>query len=140
MEPYIGNSWFVHGLNLVGVVWRRALDESNAEGGAVLIVGASGGYQSPDFGAPFCSISTSIVIVTSSPTTHPPLSILAFHFTPKSCRLILVVAFAATLRLPHGSFTGDVGPSTSSTTFFVTPSIVSPPLTLSFTASPCSTL
>lgn len=32
----------------------------------------------------FCTISASIVIETSSPTTTPPLSIVAFHFTPKS--------------------------------------------------------
>jgi hypothetical protein len=30
----------------------------------------------------FCTISASIVIETSSPTTTPPLSIVAFHFTP----------------------------------------------------------
>src|SRR6266852_9194390 len=101
---------------------RCALDEQNARDGA-LTPPPTGrrANQFPDFAAPFCTTSTSIVIATSSPTALPPLSILAFHFTPKSCRLILVVAFAAARWLPHGSFTGAVGPSTSSTTCFVTP-------------------
>src|ERR1700730_9853843 len=99
----------------------RALDEPTARDGAFQTVAASDANQFPAFAGPGCTNSTSIVIATSSPTTNPPLSILAFHFTPKSCRLILVVAFAAARWLPHGSFTGAVGPSTSSTTCLVTP-------------------
>ena len=39
--------------------------------------------QLPDFGTCLI-ISASMVILTSSPTTTPPLSMVAFHFTPKS--------------------------------------------------------
>jgi hypothetical protein len=37
-------------------------------------------------------VSTSIVMTTSLPTTRPPLSIWPLQFTPKSCRLMEVVA------------------------------------------------
>src|ERR1700688_4795688 len=67
----------------------------------------------PDYLAAFRVISASMVMVTSSPTTTPPLSMVAFHFTPKSWRLILVVALMAMRWLPQGSLTGAVGPSTS---------------------------
>src|SRR5882672_612440 len=45
------------------------------------------GKQAAYFAACFV-ISRSIVIETVSPTTTPPPSRFAFHFTPKSCRLI----------------------------------------------------
>src|ERR1700674_6144002 len=65
-------------------------------------------FQSSDFAASFFfTISMSMVMVTSYPTTTPPLSIVAFHFTPKSCRLIFVVAVAAARRFPQGSFMGQ---------------------------------
>ena len=50
---------------------------------------------------------------------------VAYHpgapFTPKSLRLIFVVADAPMRWLPHGSLIGGEGPSTSSTTSLVTP-------------------
>jgi len=56
--------------------------------------------QLPDFPGACLIISTSMVILTSSPTTTPPLSKVAFHFTPKSWRLTLVVAVTAARTLP----------------------------------------
>src|SRR6266478_8720867 len=88
--------------------------------------------------AAFLIISRSIVIATSSPTTTPPPSMFAFHFTPKSWRFIFVVAFAATRVLPHGSFTGGVGPSTSRTASLVTPRMVRSPVIFSLPAETCS--
>src|SRR6266850_6577240 len=87
----------------------------------------------------FLTSSTSMTMETSSATTTPPLSRVAFHFTPKSWRLILVVALAAVRVLPQGSFTGAVGPSTSSTTSLVVPRMVRSPVTLSFPGAACST-
>jgi hypothetical protein len=43
--------------------------------------------QLPDFDGACLIISTSMVILTSSPPTTPSLSKVAFHFTPKSWRL-----------------------------------------------------
>src|SRR5258705_10101950 len=104
MNRYIGRGCFLHNLGPCKInrlfSGRRALDERNASSGASAPPEpspASGGDQFPGFVAGFCTISTSIVIATSSPTTNPPPSIVAFHFTPKSCRLIFVVAFAAAL-------------------------------------------
>src|SRR5437773_202275 len=74
--------------------------------------------------------STSIVIVTSSPTATPPASSAWFQVRPKSLRLIFVVACAPARVLPHGSFISGVGPSTSRTTGRVTPCRVRSPLTL----------
>src|SRR6266436_5625084 len=88
----------------------------------------------------FLTSSTSMMMETSSPTTPPPLSRVAFHFTPKSWRLILVVAVAALRVLPQGSFIGAVGPSTSSTTSLVVPRMVRSPVTLSLPGAICSTL
>src|SRR5467141_2171771 len=80
-----------------------------------------------------------MMMETSSPTTTPPLSKVAFHFTPKSWRLILVVALAAVRVLPQGSFMGAVGPSTSRTTSLVVPRMVRSPVTLSLPGATCST-
>ena len=44
----------------------------------------------------FRYISTSMVISTSSPTTTPPVSSAAFHTSPKSFRLIFVLAWPPT--------------------------------------------
>src|SRR5467141_4748201 len=96
--------------------------------------------QLPDFAGACLIISASIVILTSSPTTTPPLSKVAFHFTPKSWRLTLVVAVTAARTLPQGSFTGAVGPSTSSTTSLVVPWMVRSPVTLSLPVATCWTL
>src|SRR6266852_5065470 len=96
--------------------------------------------QLPDFPGACLIISTSMVILTSSPTTTPPLSKVAFHFTPKSWRLTLVEAVTATRTFPQGSFTGAVGPSTSSTTSLVVPRIVRSPVTLSLPVATCWTL
>src|ERR1700687_6276837 len=95
--------------------------------------------QLPDFAGACLIISTSIVILTSSPTT-PPLSKVAFHFTPKSWRLTLVLAVTAVRTLPQGSFTGAVGPSTSSTTSLVVPWMVRSPVALSLPVATCWTL
>lgn len=38
------------------------------------------------------TVSTSIEILTSSPTNRPPVSVGAFHVRPKSFRLIFVFA------------------------------------------------
>src|SRR6266568_3658495 len=95
--------------------------------------------QLPDFPGACLIISASMVILTSSPTTTPPLSRVAFHFTPKSWRLILEEALTATRWLPQGSFTGAVGPSTSNTTSLVVPRMVRSPVTLSFPGESCST-
>lgn len=54
---------------------RRVLSPSRALRLSLLV-------DSPYLLAPFWNISTSIVIVTSLPTTSPPLSMVAFHFTP----------------------------------------------------------
>src|SRR3979490_2452482 len=96
--------------------------------------------QLPDFAGACLINSASMVILTSSPTTTPPLSRVAFHFTPKSWRLTLEVAATATRTLPQGSFTGDVGPSTSSTTSLVVPRMVRSPVTLSLPVATCWTL
>jgi len=80
-----------------------------------------------------------MLILTSSPTTTPPPSMLAFHFTPKSWRLTLVDAFTATLECPQGSLIGAVGPSTSRTTSFVTPWMVKSPVIFSWPGAACST-
>src|SRR6266851_5654928 len=96
--------------------------------------------QLPDFLGACLIISASMVILTSSPTTTPPLSRVAFHLTPKSSRLTLEVAVTAARTLPQGSFTGAVGPSTSSTTSLVVPRMVRSPVTLSFPGAACSTL
>jgi hypothetical protein len=81
--------------------------------------GAALGDSSADIRIDFAYvfvISTSIVIVISSPT-KPERAL-----TPKSCRLTLVVADAPMrCPLPIGSLIGSVGPSTSSTTSLVTP-------------------
>src|SRR5207253_1431381 len=74
--------------------------------------------------------STSIVIVTSSPTATPPASSVWFQAMPKSLRSILAVACAPARVLPHGSLMSGVGPSTSRTTGWVTPCSVRSPLTL----------
>src|SRR5258708_6870011 len=50
-----------------------------------------------------------MVMETSSPTTTPPLSILAFHFTPKSWRLVFLVGLNAAGWLPHGFLAGAGG-------------------------------
>src|SRR5215813_7151248 len=65
----------------------------------------------PRYFAACLTISRSIMIVTVSPTTTPPPSMFAFHFTPKSWRFTFVVALAAARVFPQGSFTGAVGPS-----------------------------
>src|ERR1700687_3670235 len=93
--------------------------------------------QLPDFAGACLIISTSIVILTSSPTTTPPLSKVAFHFTPKSWRLTLVVAVTAVRTLPQGSFTGAVGPSTSSATSLVVPWMVRSAVTLRLPVATC---
>src|SRR5208337_799406 len=64
---------------------------------------------------------TSSVIVTSSPTRMPPVSSAAFHVSPKSLRLIFVVAESPIRVLPQGSLPGAVGPSTLNNTLRVTP-------------------
>src|ERR1700735_2865894 len=64
---------------------------------------------------------TSISSLRSSPSMIPPLSSTVFHVRPKSLRLILVVADAPILALPHGSFSSGVGPSTSRMASLVTP-------------------
>ena len=46
----------------------------------------------------------SSVIVTSSPTSTPPVSRAAFQASPKSLRLIFVVAESPMRVLPHGIF------------------------------------
>src|SRR5437016_360076 len=71
------------------------------------------------------------VIVTASPTSRPPASKAAFQVRPKSFRLIRVVAESPIRVFPHGSFCAGLGPSTSKTTFRVTPRIVRSPLTFS---------
>src|ERR1700745_3162081 len=75
--------------------------------------------------------STSRVMVTSSLTRMPPVSSAAFQVSPKSLRLILVVADTATRVVPQGSFEGGVGPSTEKTTLRVTPRMVRLPSTAS---------
>src|SRR6266853_2561478 len=95
--------------------------------------------QFPDFPGACLIISASMVILTSSPTTTPPLSRVAFHFTPKSWRLTLDVAVAAARTLPQGSFTGAVGPSTSRTTSLAVPRMVRSPVTFSLPGASCST-
>src|SRR6266850_234942 len=87
----------------------------------------------------FLTSSTSMMMDTSSPTTTPPLSRVAFHFTPKSWRLILVLAVAALRVFPQGSLRGAVGPSTSRTTSLVVPRMVRSPVTLSLPGATCST-
>src|SRR5260370_20975771 len=77
--------------------------------------------QLPDFAGACLLITTSMVILKSSSSTTPPPSRLAFHFTPKSWRLTLVVASMAALELPQGSLIGGGGPSTTRTTSLVTP-------------------
>src|SRR5947208_8967212 len=66
--------------------------------------------------------STSKMICTSSPAT------VGAPLTPKSRRLIFVVA-SAPMRTPPIAFTAGDGPSTSSTTSLVTPWIVRSPVT-----------
>src|SRR5579859_1178202 len=56
---------------------------------------AGGNRRAPVYLAAFWNISASMVMATSSPTTTPPLSMVAFHFTPKSWRLIFVEALMA---------------------------------------------
>src|ERR1700693_2933223 len=73
--------------------------------------------------------SISRVMVTSSPTIRPPVSRTGLQVRPKSLRLIFVVADNPTRVLPHGSFIGGVGPSTSKVTLRVTPWMVRPPAT-----------
>src|ERR1043165_6857641 len=73
--------------------------------------------------------STSKDIATSSPTNIPPASSTLFQFRPKSLRLTRVVAERPIRVLPHGSFVGGLGPSTSKTTLRVTPCIVRSPST-----------
>src|SRR5215470_4349732 len=85
------------------------------------------------------TISRSMVMVTVSPTTTPPPSMFAFHLTPKSWRFTFVVALAAARVFPQGSFTAALGPSTSSTTSFVTPCMVRSPVILSLPAPADST-
>ena len=58
---------------------------------------------------------------------------------PKSLRLIFVVAEMAVRFILQGSLIAALGPSTSSTTDFVTPWIVKSPVTLSFPAPAYST-
>src|SRR6266478_3136752 len=72
---------------------------------------------------------TSKLMVTASPTSRPPASRAAFQVRPKSFRLIRVVAESPIRVFPHGSFCAGLGPSTSKTTFRVTPRIVRSPLT-----------
>src|SRR5882762_7155679 len=71
--------------------------------------------------------SMSSVIATLSLTTTPPPSRFAFHLTPKSCRLTLVVADAATRDSPRIPLMTFDGPVTSSVTSLVTPCIVRSP-------------
>ena len=83
----------------------------------------------------FLTSSTSMVIFTSSPTTRPPVSNTLFHVIPKSLRLIFAVAVAPRLKLPHGSFTSGVGPSTSTVISRVTPRMVRSPTTFNLFVS-----
>src|SRR4029077_9751096 len=73
--------------------------------------------------------STSIVTSTSSPTITPPPSSAWLHVIPKSRRSSFAVAWAPARTLPTGSFTGAVGPSTSSVTSRVTPWSARSPVT-----------
>src|SRR5713101_4842954 len=74
---------------------------------------------------------TSKLMDTASPTSRPPASRAAFQVRPKSFRLIRVVAESPIRVFPHGSFCAGLGPSTSKTTFRVTPRIVRSPLAFS---------
>ena len=51
---------------------------------------------------PCWMISTSMAMLTVSPTSHPPVSNATFHVRPKSLRLILVRAVNPALTIPHG--------------------------------------
>jgi len=68
----------------------------------------------------------------SLPTTSPPPSSAWLNATPKSWRLIVVLASAPARMLPIGSLTGGVTSETSSTISFVTPWSVKSPVTLYF--------
>src|SRR5260370_31515598 len=107
-------------------VCNHLFDDSEGAGGALAPTTPfptvpTESRQSADFAGAGLIISASMVILTSSLTTTPPPSRLAFHFTPKSWRLTLVVALMAALEFPHGSFIAAVGASTSRTTSLVTP-------------------
>ena len=54
----------------------------------------------------FFTASTSILNETASPTTAPPASIILFHVSPKSLRLIVVVADAPARASPMGPLIG----------------------------------
>lgn len=77
---------------------------------------------------------------TSSPTTSPPLSNTLLHVRSKSLRLSFVVAVAPRLKLPRGSFTSGVGPSTSTVISLVTPWMVRSPTTFNLFVSVLITL
>src|SRR5271156_70396 len=70
-------------------------------------------------------------MLTSSLTINPPASSAAFQVSPKSLRLIFVVAAKPMRVLPHGSFVAGDGPSTTNFTLRVTPLIVRSPVTTS---------
>src|SRR5262249_18360706 len=80
-----------------------------------------------------CS-SASTVMVTSSPTITPPASMVRFQFSPKSLRLILVVAVRPRTVFPPATLSGVY--STFTTTGRVTPWMVRSPSALRVFPSP----
>ena len=74
-----------------------------------------------------------MAIFTFSPATNPPVSILASHLTPKSNRLISVMADNAITVFPHACTRPLY--TASRTTGFVTPRMVRSPAIL-YVASP----
>ncbi|GIV86355.1 MAG: hypothetical protein KatS3mg054_0384 [Chloroflexus sp.] len=61
------------------------------------------GYAATDSACGTClTISISISIVTSSPTSTPPVSSATFQVKPQSLRLIFVVALKPALIVPQG--------------------------------------
>src|SRR6516164_5257811 len=92
------------------------------------------------FAAGGTTISTSRLMLTSSPTTTPPASRVLFQATPKSWRLILVEPETAVRCKPQGSLMGGLGAVTSRTACLVTPRIVRSPVILSLPGPADSTL
>src|SRR5262245_33073050 len=77
-----------------------------------------------DLGAFFWLSSRFSSTVISSPTTTPPVSSALFQVRPKSLRLIVVVAVAPRLVLPHGSLIASAVRVVARVTSLVTPCTV----------------
>ena len=126
---------------------ERAIDVGDVEDGVVEVVlfvpsaGTSSGIAelraSSSRLALWLTASMLRVIFTWSPTTTPPASMAPFQFTPKSLRLIFVVAVKPARSPPQGSLARPSN-STSRTTGFVTSRMVRSPVSFHSSPSLCS--